>query len=76
MRLKRPKQSRDLPGLVGELEFRAQRAEHAKPVTHRGPARLVEAEAGAFLFIDLTTGIPVWLNVSEVVSFTTMTGAS
>lgn len=61
-------------GLEGDLAFRTR--PDAGGLAHHGPARLVDAHEGVFLFVDLETGIEVCLHTDEIVRFVSRDGAS
>ncbi len=58
-------------GLHGHLEFCTRHLGDGQRIMHHGHAKLIRAENGLFLFIDLDSGIEMWLYADEVVRFTT-----
>ncbi len=69
--------SQDAPPVAeGQLEFCTRPLDGDLPVEHAGHARLVGADKDMLKFVDVETGIEVWLHPDELVRFDTRAGAS
>ncbi len=60
----------------GLLVFCTRPGFRSMPVEHTGRARLAGAANGMLLFVDLESGIELWLHPDELIRFDTRDGAS